>query len=150
MAEYHHLVILLLFATVFSLGCLQTDDPAFADNTTDEPQVSENPAKQTADNSSVDQQPHDTCPPSIEGCTVTRGAEGALDIRCPDGRRYTREASGGVVIRYPGMTIAVTSTGNETIEGFDYADAHCLIDWLRARSSTTDPPVGLTPSAPRD
>jgi hypothetical protein len=79
----------------------------------------------------VQQQKEIKCPPSTTNCNVVRGAANQITIQCIDGRQYTRGSAGQIGIQYNEKQISIGSAGQETIQGFDYEDARCLIRWLQ-------------------
>jgi len=72
-----------------------------------------------------------TCPPSTTNCNIVRGAANQISIQCNDGRQYTRGTAGQINIQYNEKQISVGSAGQESIQGFDYEEARCLIRWLQ-------------------
>ncbi|MDP2796870.1 MAG: hypothetical protein Q8N94_05085 [Methanoregula sp.] len=121
---------IFLFFLILCSGCVNyyesPQSGASSQSNMAEPTIQSNQVVHTT----VQQQKESTCPPSTGNCNFVRGAANQITIQCNDGRQYIRGAAGQIIIQYPGKQIIVGATGQETIQGFDYEDAHCLIRWL--------------------
>jgi len=131
MAKWH-LIVCSIFLLIVCSGCINYyESPksgiSYPSQQTEVPQTQlNNPNYQTPVPFT-----ESGCPPSTSNCNFIRGAENQITIQCNDGRQYMRGTAGQITIQYPGKQINVAAAGQETIQGFDYNEAHCLIQWLK-------------------